>query len=133
MRYGHGMDTVASPHVRVSTLSVLSLEPPTPTHIRTHMGVHIHPHSTGENISSVQVESALMQFPKVMEAAVIAIPDPKWGEVPKAFVVPKPGQTITAEEVHTHKHAMRSAPCTHASALGLPCAYSNTLTALTHC
>lgn len=64
--------------------------------------------SGGENISSVQVESALMQYPKVAEAAVIAIPDSKWGEVPKAFLVAKPGQTITVEEITAHCRTLLS-------------------------
>jgi fatty-acyl-CoA synthase len=62
--------------------------------------------SGGENISSVEVENTLYMFPKIFEAAVVAVPDPKWGEVPKAFIVPKPGETITVEEVaaHCRKH-----------------------------
>ena len=46
--------------------------------------------SGGENISTVEVENVLYQHPDVMEVAVISVPDEKWGEVPKAFVVPKP-------------------------------------------
>jgi fatty-acyl-CoA synthase len=62
--------------------------------------------SGGENISSVEVENTLYMYPKIFEAAVVAVPDPKWGEVPKAFIVPKPGETITVEEVtaHCRKH-----------------------------
>ena len=45
--------------------------------------------SGGENISSVEVERVLYEHPAVMEAAVVGIPDEKWGEVPKAFVVLK--------------------------------------------
>jgi hypothetical protein len=45
----------------------------------------------GENISSLEVEKALVAHPDVYEAAVIAVPDQKWGEVPKALVVLKPG------------------------------------------
>ena len=41
----------------------------------------------GENISSIEVEKALYSHPAVLECAVIAVPDDKWGEVPKAFVV----------------------------------------------
>jgi fatty-acyl-CoA synthase len=41
----------------------------------------------------VEVENVLYKHPDVMEVAVVPIPDPKWGEVPKAFVVPKPGST----------------------------------------
>ncbi|MCH7930165.1 MAG: acyl-CoA synthetase [Proteobacteria bacterium] len=57
--------------------------------------------SGGENISSLEVEEALYSHPKVMEAAVVAKPDDKWGEVPCAFVTPKPGaeDDITADEI----------------------------------
>ena len=55
--------------------------------------------SGGENISTIEVENMIYQHPAVQEVAVIAIPDDKWGEVPKAFVVPKPGLTPTAEEI----------------------------------
>src|SRR5208283_123100 len=47
--------------------------------------------SGGENISSLEVEKALAAHPDVLEAAVIPVPDGKWGEVPKALVVLKPG------------------------------------------
>src|SRR4029079_5541960 len=47
--------------------------------------------SGGENISSLEVEECLYRHPKVMEAAVVARPDDKWGESVCAFVVPKPG------------------------------------------
>ncbi len=49
--------------------------------------------SGGENISSVEVEGALMEHPDVLLAAVVAKPDEKWGEVPCAFVELKPGAT----------------------------------------
>ncbi|MCL6611375.1 MAG: acyl--CoA ligase family protein [Peptococcaceae bacterium] len=55
--------------------------------------------SGGENISTVEVENVIYQHPDVLEVAVVAVPDPKWGEVPKAFVVPKPGSTPTAEDI----------------------------------
>jgi fatty-acyl-CoA synthase len=55
--------------------------------------------SGGENISSLEVESALHRHPAVMLAAVVAAPDPKWGEVPCAFVELKPGRTVDAEEL----------------------------------
>ncbi len=57
--------------------------------------------SGGENISSVEVESVLYMHPHVMEVAVVGIPDEKWGEVPKAFIVPKPGTQPTAEDIIT--------------------------------
>ena len=47
--------------------------------------------SGGENISSLEVEEVLYRHPDIMEAAVVAHPDAKWGEVPHAFVTPSPG------------------------------------------
>ncbi|WP_298385731.1 long-chain fatty acid--CoA ligase [Ferrimicrobium sp.] len=58
--------------------------------------------SGGEWISSVALEGALMGHPKVLEAAVIAINDPKWQERPLATIVPKPGETMDLEEVHSY-------------------------------
>ena len=55
--------------------------------------------SGGENISSQQVEKVIMEHPGVLEACVIGVPDEHWGEVPKAFVIPRPGAAITAEDV----------------------------------
>ncbi len=55
--------------------------------------------SGGENISTVEVENTLYQHPDIMEVAVVPIPDEKWGEVPKAFVVPMPGTSPTAEDI----------------------------------
>ncbi len=55
--------------------------------------------SGGENISSVEVEGVLYQHPTVLEAAVVAVSDPKWGEVPKAFVVVRPGLTVSADDL----------------------------------
>ena len=57
--------------------------------------------SGGENISSLEVEDVLYRHPGVMEAAVVARPDEKWGETPCAFVTPVPGheQTLTEDEV----------------------------------
>jgi fatty-acyl-CoA synthase len=46
--------------------------------------------SGGENISTIEIENVLYQHPDVQEVAVVGIPDAKWGEVPKAFVLPKP-------------------------------------------
>ena len=53
--------------------------------------------SGGENISSVEIEGILYKHPAVGEAAVVALADEKWGEVPCAFVELKPGQ-LTSEE-----------------------------------
>ena len=55
--------------------------------------------SGGENISSVEVEDVLYEHPAVLEAAVIAAPDPRWGEVPVAVVALKPGAAATPEEI----------------------------------
>jgi fatty-acyl-CoA synthase len=55
--------------------------------------------SGGENISTIEVEQAVAAHPAVLEAAVIAIPDPYWGEVPKAFVTLKPDQSLTEDEL----------------------------------
>ncbi|MDY0331006.1 MAG: acyl-CoA synthetase [Thiomonas sp.] len=55
--------------------------------------------SGGENISSLEVEDVLYRHPAVMVAAVVAMPDPKWGEIPCAFVELKPGQTATEDEI----------------------------------
>ena len=55
--------------------------------------------SGGENISSVEVETALYKHPAVSEAAVVAMPDEKWGEVPCAFVELKPGARASETEL----------------------------------
>src|SRR5262249_7526324 len=54
--------------------------------------------SGGENISSLEVEEVLYRHPAVMEAAVVAAPDAKWGEVPCAFVTLKPGADLVSAE-----------------------------------
>lgn len=58
--------------------------------------------SGGENISSIELEDTLYRHPAVAVAAIVAMPDPKWGEVPCAFVELKPGMTATAEEIIAH-------------------------------
>lgn len=55
--------------------------------------------SGGENISSVEIEDVLYKHPSVMEAAVVARPDDKWGETPCAFVELKPGKDATEAEM----------------------------------
>jgi len=58
--------------------------------------------SGGENISSLEVEDALYRHPSVVAAAVVAQPDPKWGETPCAFVELKPGMSATEAELIAH-------------------------------
>jgi fatty-acyl-CoA synthase len=55
--------------------------------------------SGGENISSLEVEDVLYRHPAVMAAAVVAQPDPKWGETPCAFVELKPGAAPSEQEI----------------------------------
>jgi fatty-acyl-CoA synthase len=55
--------------------------------------------SGGENISSVQVEKVLAAHPAVLEAAVVALRDAKWGEVPRAYVVVRRGASVDEEEL----------------------------------
>ena len=55
--------------------------------------------SGGENISSVEVEGVLLRHAAVQEAAIIGLPDAKWGEAPHAFVILKPGATATEDEL----------------------------------
>ncbi|MBU8919442.1 long-chain fatty acid--CoA ligase [Bacillus sp. FJAT-29953] len=56
----------------------------------------------GENVYPVEVEEVLYQIPEILEAAVVGVPHPIYGEVPKAFVVPKEGRTLTEEDVLTY-------------------------------
>jgi fatty-acyl-CoA synthase len=58
--------------------------------------------SGGENISSIEVEDALYRHPAVMACAVVARPDPKWGESPVAYVETKADATVTAAELIAH-------------------------------
>jgi fatty-acyl-CoA synthase len=62
--------------------------------------------SGGENISSIEVEDALYRHPDVLAAAVVAKPDPRWGETPCAFIELKPGAQTTAQDIvaHCRKH-----------------------------
>ncbi|MGH2522431.1 MAG: AMP-binding enzyme, partial [Anaerolineales bacterium] len=53
--------------------------------------------SGGENVYPAEIESVLHAHPAVAEAAVIGMPDPKWGEVGRAMIVMVPGQSLTAE------------------------------------
>jgi fatty-acyl-CoA synthase len=55
--------------------------------------------SGGENISTIEVEHTLAKHPAVLEAAVVAMPHEKWGEVPKAFISLKPGRDASEDEI----------------------------------
>jgi fatty-acyl-CoA synthase len=65
--------------------------------------------SGGENISSLEVEDALYRHPGVMACAVVAQPDPKWGETPLAYVELKPGVTVSAAELIQHCRSLLAA------------------------
>jgi fatty-acyl-CoA synthase len=58
--------------------------------------------SGGENISSIEVEDVLYRHPAVLAAAVVAKPDPRWGETPCAFIELKAGAQVSAEEIVAH-------------------------------
>ena len=58
--------------------------------------------SGGENISSIEVEDVLYRHPDVLAAAVVARPDPKWGETPCAFVELKAGAVVTPQDIVAH-------------------------------
>lgn len=60
----------------------------------------------GENVFSAEVENALAKHPAVMMSAVIAIPDPQWGEAVHAVVVLRPGQEATQEDIVAHCKAL---------------------------
>ncbi|MGO8948299.1 MAG: long-chain-fatty-acid--CoA ligase [Ktedonobacterales bacterium] len=61
--------------------------------------------SGGENISSIEIEGVLLRYPAVQEAAVVGLPDEKWGEAPHAFVVLKTGESATEEELRNFARA----------------------------
>jgi fatty-acyl-CoA synthase len=58
--------------------------------------------SGGENISSVEVEGALLRHPAVQEVAIVGMPDERWGETPHAFVVLRAGATATETELRNY-------------------------------
>ena len=58
--------------------------------------------SGGENISSIEVEDVLYRHPAVIAAAVVAMPDEKWGETPCAFLEVKAGVDVTQEDIIAH-------------------------------
>jgi acyl-CoA synthetase (AMP-forming)/AMP-acid ligase II len=53
----------------------------------------------GENISSVALESMLVEHPDVLEAGVVAVPDSHWGERPKAYVTVKEGKSLKGQDL----------------------------------
>ena len=55
--------------------------------------------SGGENISTIEVEHTVVKHPAVLECAVVAMPNEKWGEAPKAFVSLKPGESASEQEI----------------------------------
>ncbi len=61
--------------------------------------------SGGENIASIEVEQALASHPAVLECAVVAAPDDRWGEVPVAFVMLRPDAAVTEDELIEHVRA----------------------------
>ncbi|MDQ1504627.1 MAG: hypothetical protein QOD57_2354, partial [Actinomycetota bacterium] len=56
----------------------------------------------GENVYSAEVENAIASHPDVAQVAVIGIPDEQWGEAVHAVVIPRPGSTVTADEIIAH-------------------------------
>jgi acyl-CoA synthetase (AMP-forming)/AMP-acid ligase II len=79
--------------------------------------------SGGENISTIEVEQALMSHPYVLEAAVVGAPDEKWGERPKAYVVLRAGTSATQQDLIAHvktKIAGYKAPRDIAITMDLP-------------
>jgi fatty-acyl-CoA synthase len=61
--------------------------------------------SGGENIASSEVERVVYELPQVADAAVVGVPDERWGERPVAVVVVKPGQTLSLEALQKHCRA----------------------------
>jgi len=61
--------------------------------------------SGGENISSIELEGALLRHPAVLEVAVVGMPHEKWGETHHAFVVPRPDVAVTETELHEFARA----------------------------
>jgi acyl-CoA synthetase (AMP-forming)/AMP-acid ligase II len=53
----------------------------------------------GENVSTLEVEKCIFNYPKVQDVAVVGVPDTRWIEAATAVIVPKPGETIASEEI----------------------------------
>ena len=62
--------------------------------------------SGGENISSVEVEQAIVSHPQVLEGAVVGVPDEKWGERPVAYVTLRDGATVTTQDLVAHTRSL---------------------------
>ena len=58
--------------------------------------------SGGENISGVEIEKVLAEHPAVLESAVVGVADERWGEVPRAYVVLRPGRSAAPAELREH-------------------------------
>lgn len=58
--------------------------------------------SGGENVYPAEVEAVLAELPEIAEAAVIGVPDERWGEVGRAFIIPRAGAVLTEEQVIAH-------------------------------
>jgi fatty-acyl-CoA synthase len=61
--------------------------------------------SGGENVYPAEIENAIYQLPEIGEVAVIGLPDEKWGEVGRAFVVIKPGNELSEADIIEHCRA----------------------------
>lgn len=58
--------------------------------------------SGGENVYPAEVEAAIAELPQVAECAVVGVPDERWGEVGRAYVIPVPGRVVTGDEIIAH-------------------------------
>ena len=58
--------------------------------------------SGGENVATAEVEVALLEHPDIVDVGVVGVPDDRWGEVPRAFVVRRPGTTVDDGELRDH-------------------------------
>jgi acyl-CoA synthetase (AMP-forming)/AMP-acid ligase II len=83
-------------HISYDELMARGSGDPLPWTVDDELGLNI-VISGGENISTIEIEHAIESHPAVFEVAVIGMPDPKWGERPKAFVVRRPDADVTEE------------------------------------